>query len=122
MIIILKVVNYNYQTYINNDSYDEEDKLNILGKRYIFAQNKCLDEIIENLNFSYSNHKKDFFFNALHILHDYIAFAFYSKQYPIEKIYYFESNFYNDEKIGKALINIDNLHDLYYSVLRELNY
>ena len=80
-----------------------------------------IDKKTENLISILSN-KKDWFQNTFKLITNDIEFAFYTGQYPINKINYFFDNIFNDEIFTNNTKNKDDLYDLYYKVINELNF
>lgn len=80
-----------------------------------------IDKKTENLISILSN-KKDWFQNTFKLITNDIEFAFYTGQYPINKVNYFFDNIFNDEIFTNNTKNKDDLYDLYYKVINELNF
>lgn len=80
-----------------------------------------IDKKTENL-ISILSHKKNWFQNTFKLITNDIEFAFYTGQYPINKINYFFDNIFNDKIFTNNTKNKDDLYDLYYKVINELNF
>ena len=80
-----------------------------------------IDKKTENLISIFSN-KKDWLQNTFKLITNDIEFAFYTGQYPINKINYFFDNIFNDKIFTNNTKNKDDLYDLYYKVINELNF